>query len=59
MPLKTDAGSAVPESLESIIEMLWLGKIGDKFYSVVLPTTVTDESFYESLARDNDADSCS
>ncbi len=54
VPLKTDAGSAVPESLESIIEMLWLGKIGDKFYSVVLPTTVTDESFYESLARDND-----
>ena len=42
---------AVPESLASIIHMLWLGDAGNgAFCSVVLPSSVSDPVSYQALA---------
>ena len=44
----------IPESLQSITNMLWLGKIDGKFYSIVLPVLIVDEVAYEKIASETD-----
>lgn len=41
----------VPEFLESAISSVWLGKVDGKYFTVLLPTKVTDYSDYRSLAE--------
>ena len=44
----------VPEFIVSAISSAWLGKVGDEYYTVLLPTKVTDYTTYRSLAsQDN------
>ena len=43
----------VPEFISSAISSAWLGKIDGKYYTVMLPTKVTDYTTYRSLVEDN------
>ena len=45
----------VPPFIESAISSAWLGKVDGKYFTVLLPTKVTDYATYRSLA-DNDED---
>ena len=47
-----EAGN-VPDFITSAISSAWLGKIDGKYYSVVLPTKVTDYTTYRSLVENN------
>lgn len=49
-PDKLGERGAVPESLASILKLLWLGESGGSFCSVVLPASVSDGSLYRSIA---------
>ncbi len=40
----------LPKTLSSLVSMLWLGEIDGKYYTVVLPNTVTDENAYREIA---------
>ena len=44
----------VPEFIESAISSAWLGKVDGKYFTVLLPTKVTDYANYRSLAEQND-----
>lgn len=44
----------VPTYLLSSISSFWLGKVGDKYYSVLLPNKVDDYDKFKSLAENND-----
>ena len=48
-----EAGN-VPDFITSAISSAWLGKIDGKYYSVMLPTKVTDYTTYRSLVEDNE-----
>ena len=43
--------SPLPSQLKKIIDLLWLGQIDGKFYSVFMPTSNLPESIMESLAE--------
>ncbi len=43
----------VPDFIESAISSAWLGKVGDYYYTVMLPTKVTDYSVYRSLGEND------
>lgn len=45
--------SKIPEIFRASVSSVWLGQIGDKYYSVVLPVSVTDEAAYRQLASEN------
>ena len=47
-----EAGN-VPPFIESAISSAWLGKVDGKYFTVLLPTKVTDYSNYRSLAENN------
>ena len=44
----------IPEFISSAISSAWLGEIDGKYYSVMLPTRVTDYTTYRSLVEDNE-----
>ena len=48
-----EAGN-VPDFITSAISSAWLGTIDGKYYSVMLPTKVTDYTTYRSLVENND-----
>ena len=39
----------VPESLESLLKLIWIGKVEDKYYSLILPSRVSDEAPYKAI----------
>ena len=41
----------LPEEIASLINSLWLGEIDGKYYSVVMPTSITDEAAYKAIAN--------
>ncbi len=45
--------SELPEQIRSIKDMLWLGKIGDNYYSVFMPTANFDPKVCKALAQKN------
>lgn len=45
--------SEVPEALKSLLNMLWIGEIDGKYYSVLLPSKISDENFYLDLAEND------
>ena len=47
-----EAGN-VPDFITSAISSAWLGEIDGKYYSVLLPTKVTDYTTYRSLVENN------
>ena len=51
--LSFEAGK-IPEFISSAISSAWLGEIDGKYYSVMLPTRVTDYATYRSLVEDNE-----
>lgn len=42
---------SLPQSLNSLLQMLWLGRIGDKYYSAVLPLHVSDKFDAQKIAE--------
>lgn len=42
--------SEIPDTLKSLLSKLWIGEIDGKYYSVILPSQVSDEGFYIELA---------
>ena len=48
-----EAGN-VPQFIESAISSAWLGKVDGKYFTVLLPTKVTNYANYRSLADSND-----
>jgi predicted exporter len=44
----------VPDFIESAISSAWLGKVDGKYFTVLLPTKVTDYTNYRSLAEQDD-----
>ncbi|MCR4948887.1 MAG: MMPL family transporter [Treponema sp.] len=49
-----EAGN-VPQFIESAISSAWLGKVDGKYFTVLLPTKVTDYKKYRSLADSDDS----
>ncbi len=41
----------IPTFLENAVSSTWIGQIGKKYYSVILPVSVTDEAAYRALAE--------
>ena len=50
--VSVEAGN-VPDFITSAISSAWLGEIDGKYYSVMLPTKVTDYTTYRSLVENN------
>lgn len=48
-----EAGN-VPQFIESAISSAWLGRVDDKYFTVMLPTKVTDYKNYRSLASSDE-----
>ncbi|MBQ9237832.1 MAG: MMPL family transporter [Treponema sp.] len=46
----TPESTAVPEYLRASLSLAWLGKIDGKYYSIVLPASITDTAAYIALA---------
>ena len=44
----------VPDFIESAISSVWLGKVDGKYFTVLLPTKVTDYANYRSLVEQDD-----
>ncbi|MBQ5491006.1 MAG: MMPL family transporter [Treponema sp.] len=44
----------LPEEIASLIGSLWLGEIDGKYYSVVMPTSITDEAAYRAIDAASD-----
>ncbi len=44
----------IPAFIESAISSAWLGKVEDKYFTVLLPTKITDYPTYRSLAEENE-----
>lgn len=42
---------SLPQSLNSLLQMLWLGRVGDKYYSAVLPLHVSDKFDTQKIAE--------
>ncbi len=42
--------SPLPESLKTLLNILWIGNVEGKYYSIILPATTTDEDLYKNLA---------
>ena len=42
---------SLPQTLHSILQMLWLGRVGDKYYSAVLPLHVSDKFDAQKIAE--------
>lgn len=45
-----EIGKNVPDFIENSIKSAWIGEIDGKYYSVVLPVSVTDYDAYKSIA---------
>lgn len=45
---------SLPENLKSILKMVWIGEVDGKYYSVILPSSVSDEEYYISLAESDE-----
>jgi len=48
-----DLNSKFPETIQQTIDKLWLGKIDDKYYSVVLPLKVKDKNSLKKIQANN------
>jgi predicted exporter len=42
---------SLPQSLNSLLRMLWIGHVGDKYYSAVLPLHVSDKFDAQKIAE--------
>ena len=42
---------SLPQTLHSILQMLWIGNVGDKYYSAVLPLHVSDKFDAQKIAE--------
>lgn len=49
-----EIGKNVPDYIATSISQAWLGEIDGKYYSVVLPTSVTDYDAYMKIADETD-----
>lgn len=47
-------GKNVPDSIEKSVSAVWLGNIDGTYYSVVIPTSVTDYDAYMKIVGDSD-----
>lgn len=50
-PLSLERDS-LPQSVRSIMQMLWIGQVGDKYYSAVIPLHVSDKFDAQKMAED-------
>ncbi len=46
--------STIPQTLKSLLNITWIGNIDNQYYSIILPSKITDESFYVDLAQKYD-----
>lgn len=42
----------LPSSIESILKTIWIGKVEDKYYSLIVPSLVEDESLFKGIEAD-------
>lgn len=49
-----EIGKNVPDFIEESVKSAWIGEIDGKYYSVVLPVSVTDYDAYKSIADNED-----
>jgi len=43
----------LPQSLKELLKTLWIGEVNGRYYSVVLISSVSEESLYHNLAAEN------
>ncbi|MBO4404896.1 MAG: MMPL family transporter, partial [Treponema sp.] len=46
--------SPLPSSLSQLVSMLYIGESGGKYYSVILPSKISDAEAYRKLASENE-----
>ncbi len=40
----------LPSTLKSLVDILWIGKVDGKYYSIMLPSYISDEEAYKQIA---------
>ncbi len=40
----------MPATLRPLLNMLYIGRVEDRYYSIILPSAISDEAYYQSLA---------
>lgn len=49
--IRSFENDSLPQTLHSILQMLWIGNVGDKYYSAVLPLHVSDKFDAQKIAE--------
>jgi predicted exporter len=49
--IRSFENDSLPQTLRSILQMLWIGHVGDKYYSAVLPLHVSDKFDAQKIAE--------
>lgn len=49
--IRSFENDSLPQTLRSILQMLWIGNVGDKYYSAVLPLHVSDKFDAQKIAE--------
>ncbi|MBQ0052315.1 MAG: hypothetical protein KBT11_09690 [Treponema sp.] len=44
----------LPSTLQSLLNMIWIGKVDSKYYSIMLPSAISEESAYIKIASENE-----
>ncbi|MCR5125508.1 MAG: hypothetical protein K6B43_09975 [Treponema sp.] len=44
--------SELPDSIKSILNTIWIGKVEDKYYSLIVPSRIEDESVFREIEAD-------
>ncbi len=52
--IRPEDGEEIPETLKSVLKMLWIGNVDGTWYSIILPSQISDEKFYIDLASTDD-----
>lgn len=42
--------SEIPATIASLLNTIWIGEVDGKYYSAILPSVISDETFYRNLA---------
>ncbi len=46
--------SQLPQSLEQLLKILWIGQNNGRYYSIILPGSISDMDLYKKLCSDDD-----
>ncbi len=46
--------SEIPKTIKTLTDILWIGEVDGRFYSIMLPSQISDEAVYEKIAEEDE-----